>query len=64
MQERIKREEEEHVTAYPGCGQGESVALCLNILFMVSLRLTARCLKVGYVTAHPHSESANLTLNL
>ena len=27
----------------PGCGLGESVALCLNILFTVDRRLTARC---------------------
>ena len=26
---------EEHVTAHPGCGPGENVALCLNILFIV-----------------------------
>ena len=41
-QERIKREEEERVTAQPGCGPGNSVALCLNILFTVDRRLTAR----------------------
>ena len=29
----IKRGEKEHVTVQPGCGLGESVALCLNILF-------------------------------
>ena len=39
MHERIKREEEERVTAHPGCGLGESVALCLNILFTVDHRL-------------------------
>ena len=33
----------EHVTAHPGCGPGESVVLCLNILFTVDRRLTARC---------------------
>ena len=40
-QERIKREEEERATTHPGCGPGESVALCLNILSQY--RLTARC---------------------
>ena len=29
---------EERVTAHPGCGLGESVALCLNILFIVRLQ--------------------------
>ena len=43
IQERIKRGGEERVTAHPGCGPGESVALCLNILFTVDRRLTARC---------------------
>ena len=42
-QERIKMEEEERVTAHPGCGLGESVAWCLNILFTVDSRLTVRC---------------------
>ena len=44
LQERIKGGGgEERVTAHPGCGLGESVALCLNMLFTVDRRLTARC---------------------
>ena len=42
-QEHIKRGGEERVTAHPGWCQGESVVLCLNILFTVDCRLTARC---------------------
>ena len=34
---------EERVTAHPGCGPGESIALCLNVLLIVDRRLTARC---------------------
>ena len=37
-QECIKREEERDTT-HPGCGPGESVTLCLNILFTVDCRL-------------------------
>ena len=36
-------EEEERVITHLGCGPGESVALCLNILFTVDCRQTARC---------------------
>ena len=55
MQECIKGVGgKERVTAHPGCGPGESVALCLNILFTVDhgLTVTVRCSSGCYPSLH------------
>ena len=45
---------EERVTAHTGCDPGESVDLCLNILFTVDRRLTARCSSGCHPSLHTH----------